>query len=121
MNHAVNQAIHDWFPEEEDHEPCLLELVDDDGEMTAGEDTGRDQSSLKVMVLCEDYGQAINLPSYRYFHILFCFIFVVLKLVQFSLSNGAKQYSIIFLQLALDNCTKLGPNYIKYKLMFQGT
>ena len=73
-NNAVNAAIHEWFPDETDQEPCLLELADDDGVTATDHDKVTEATSaitLKTMVLCEDYGQAVVLPSYRYDLILY--------------------------------------------------
>ena len=67
MNNAVNKYKKQWFPEDPDVDPCVPELLDSDDDHTdEGNDPPSRQGSRSVVVLCEDYGQAVTLPSYRY-------------------------------------------------------
>ena len=67
MNLAINTYQKEWFPEAKIVEPCLLELDDasDEDQETDNEATEDLEPAQKCHVSCEDYGQAIALPSYR--------------------------------------------------------
>ena len=69
MNESINNYKKEKYPESKDVEACVPELnVDDAEERTAPTvtDPQEEPEPTKVHVICEDYGQAIPLPSYRY-------------------------------------------------------
>ena len=85
MNDAINAYKGKWFPEEKLTDPCVAELEarkDDEDKSdhpqdsnTTSQESGAKDNEAKVLVLCEDYGQSIALPSYKasrpnvnYFH-----------------------------------------------------
>ena len=62
MNSAVNKSIHQWFTDEPEQQPCLTTLTDTPD---AADETFAQNTVPKMRLFCEDFGQAVSLPSYK--------------------------------------------------------
>lgn len=97
MNESIKKYKKEWFPDEPPapQEPCLPQLDDDEGEER---EPGVDNvDSCKVLVVCEDFGQSIPLPSYKAQRPNVDYFNSDLHIHMFNISNTCDQSNAVYL------------------------